>query len=299
MRRLFTGLLVAALTAIVPITAIASDRDLQRAVADNLKASGKLDDYSIGVKCVRGTAWLRGRVSSQQQVGMALRLAIQTPGVEKVVNELKIERTREVANAVASEMPDAGAAPMSQPSSVMQATFSKFSTSEAESPTPAAPTGLETLQAAEEAAPEQSAPVPVKSIKTTKANQPLPVARTQPARSSRRVPVRQVAAETEVGPAPQRAPAAQGAPIPMTRGAVGGVAPARYDQPCMPNYSWPSQAAYPNYAAVTYPRQYSPTAWPYIGPFYPYPQVPLGWRKVTLEWDDGWWWLDFKNCPTR
>jgi hypothetical protein len=45
---------------------------------------------------------------------------------------------------------------------------------------------------------------------------------------------------------------------------------------------------------VTYPKQYSPTAWPYIGPFYPYPQVPLGWRKVTLEWDDGWWMLDFK-----
>ena len=30
-----------------------------------------------------------------------------------------------------------------------------------------------------------------------------------------------------------------------------------------------------------YPKQYSPTAWPFIGPFYPYPQVPLGWRKVT------------------
>ena len=43
-------------------------------------------------------------------------------------------------------------------------------------------------------------------------------------------------------------------------------------------------------------QQYSPTAWPYIGPFYPYPQVPLGWRKVTLEWDDGWWFLDFKDC---
>jgi hypothetical protein len=21
--------------------------------------------------------------------------------------------------------------------------------------------------------------------------------------------------------------------------------------------------------------------------------VPLGWRRVSLEWDDGWWWLDF------
>lgn len=83
-----------------------------------------------------------------------------------------------------------------------------------------------------------------------------------------------------------------------TAGAGGGVAPARYDQPYMPNYAWPSYAAYPNYASLTYPRQYSPTAWPYIGPFYPYPQVPLGWRKVVLEWDDGWWMLDFKDKPS-
>jgi hypothetical protein len=75
--------------------------------------------------------------------------------------------------------------------------------------------------------------------------------------------------------------------------AGGGGNPPAYDQPHMPNYAWPSYAAYPNYSALTYPQQYSPTAWPYIGPFYPYPQVPLGWRKVALEWDDGWWFLDF------
>lgn len=69
-----------------------------------------------------------------------------------------------------------------------------------------------------------------------------------------------------------------------------------YDNPQMPGYAWPSYAASPNYAALTYPQQYSASAWPYIGPFYPYPQVPLGWRKVTLEWDDGWWFLDFKDC---
>ena len=61
----------------------------------------------------------------------------------------------------------------------------------------------------------------------------------------------------------------------------------------MPQYAWPSYAAYPNYGAVTYPKQYSPMAWPYIGPFYPYPQIPLGWRKAQLEWDDGYWNLNF------
>ena len=85
-----------------------------------------------------------------------------------------------------------------------------------------------------------------------------------------------------------------GAPMPARGMGVGaGAVPMRGDGPNMPNYAWPSYASSPNYAAVQYPTQYSPTAWPYIGPFYPYPQVPLGWRRVSLEWDDGWWWLDF------
>lgn len=84
-------------------------------------------------------------------------------------------------------------------------------------------------------------------------------------------------------------------PMPMANGPSYGSGVPRYDQPNMPNYAWPSYAAYPNYAAVTYPKQYSASAWPYIGPFYPYPQVPLGWRKVTLEWDDGMWYLDYSS----
>jgi len=85
------------------------------------------------------------------------------------------------------------------------------------------------------------------------------------------------------------------APMPMQGGPGYGGGTPRYDQPNMPNYAWPSYAAHPNYAAVTYPKQYSASAWPYIGPFYPYPQVPLGWRKVALEWDDGLWYLDFTH----
>jgi hypothetical protein len=89
-------------------------------------------------------------------------------------------------------------------------------------------------------------------------------------------------------------PGYSGGPMPMGGTGVGmPPIPGRGDGPNMPNYAWPSYAASPNVAAVQYPSQYSPTAWPYIGPFYPYPQVPLGWRRVSLEWDDGWWWLDF------
>ena len=94
----------------------------------------------------------------------------------------------------------------------------------------------------------------------------------------------QAVSPQQVAPAPQ-----------FIQSTSSGMAPARYDHPRMPGYAWPSYASYPNYAALQYPKQYSAHAWPYIGPFYPYPQVPLGWRKVTLSWDDGWWHLDFKD----
>ena len=102
-------------------------------------------------------------------------------------------------------------------------------------------------------------------------------------------------------PAAQAAPFALGqfqaspAPTASYASSPTAVNTVNYNLPNVPSYAWPSYAPYPNYASVTYPHQYSPTAWPYIGPFYPYPQVPLGWRKVQLEWDDGWWMLEFDD----
>jgi len=84
----------------------------------------------------------------------------------------------------------------------------------------------------------------------------------------------------------------------MAHGGHGGSHMA-YDQPNLPAHSWPTYAAYPNSAAVSYPTEYSASAWPYIGPFYPYPQVPLGWRQVQLEWDDGNWNLNFRPRTDR
>jgi len=73
-----------------------------------------------------------------------------------------------------------------------------------------------------------------------------------------------------------------------------------YNMPNLPgNSAWPSYASYPNYAQVNYPKQYSASAWPYIGPFYPYPQVPMGWREAQLEWDDGSWHLNFRPRTSR
>ena len=85
------------------------------------------------------------------------------------------------------------------------------------------------------------------------------------------------------------------APVPSSGNFGGGPGGISSDNPALPGYAWPAYASHPNYGAVSYPKQYSASAWPYIGPFYPYPQVPLGWRKVSLEWDDGWWFLDFND----
>lgn len=86
-----------------------------------------------------------------------------------------------------------------------------------------------------------------------------------------------------------------GMPPPPGYGHPGtGASNVVYNTPNLPGHAWPSYAAYPNYAQVTYPKEYSASAWPYIGPFYPYPQIPLGWRQAQLEWDDGSWNLNFK-----
>jgi hypothetical protein len=85
---------------------------------------------------------------------------------------------------------------------------------------------------------------------------------------------------------------------PLPEGPAGGGAGAGA-MPGNPNYAWPSYAPYPNFSAVGYPTAYPWQAWPNIGPFYPYPEVPLDWRAVTLRWDDGIWWLDFKKHYTR
>ena len=86
---------------------------------------------------------------------------------------------------------------------------------------------------------------------------------------------------------------------PMPEGPAGMTGATQAAMPGQPNYAWPSYAPYPNFSAVGYPTAYPWQAWPNIGPFYPYPEVPLDWRAVTLRWDDGIWWLDFKKNYTR
>ena len=116
-------------------------------------------------------------------------------------------------------------------------------------------------------------------------------------------PVKQVQA---IG-GPLASPAPTGIPSTMPGGSFGGpdIEPMPLGQsggmgagaPPLPPYAWPTYAPYPNISRVAYPSAYPQNAFPYIGPFYPFPKVPLGWRSVTLSFEDGHWWLGRKSTP--
>lgn len=300
MRRYVFRLAILSLAALAPTAVRADDQEIAQQIVQKLQAekqAGTLKGFSIDLSVEEGTVWLSGRVTDPTQQAKALDIARRIPGVKQVVNDLTVAPAATTSRNVFAGMTSAVSRAMGR--QVQQ---------EAEENTE-----LETVGAEEEG--------PIGSGVVHAAGRPLvqvaqPIAAmpqsAQPnyygqqqatpvyAGSRNQVPLafapaRQVQYQGEVAEGGY----AGGGPVPMHLPGSGvGIAPARYDHPNMPGYAWPSYAAHPNYAAVTYPRQYSPTAWPYIGPFYPYPQVPLGWRKVTLEWDDGWWQLDFKDRRT-
>jgi hypothetical protein len=270
--------LVALATGLMPAVVRADNPNQEAAqrIKDHLNQSGQLVKYKITVRYLNGTVWLQGHVRDQDQLNKAVALVVSTEGVaikQVIRDELTFDGAKqsspsnfpatETMRATATANPLRGTSDTARADiNRAQALPSSFSQSHATTP-------VMMMQAL----PAPAGPVPP-------------------------VPAPPVAAPARL-PAAEATTSAPGAPLPMYApgAAVGGPAPVRYDHPAMPAYAWPSYAAYPNYAAVTYPKQYSPTAWPYIGPFYPYPQVPLGWRKVNLQWDDGWWWLEFKDKP--
>ncbi len=254
MRRLFFGLAIG-LAAMSPTLGFAGDKEIAAQIASNLKTSGQMHGYKIGVKVNGSTAELGGEVRDQQQMANAVYLAKSTPGVENVINHLAI---------VPGTDEDSPVSKLRNPQS--------FRSQPVQQTEYAQNNNMVSVAANGQVAPNTIAAPTARPIGA----QPV----------SMQAPYCGPGGMNAVGPGTQ--------PMPMyAPGVGGGVAAATYDHPNMPNYAWPSYAASPNYAAITYPRQYSPTAWPYIGPFYPYPQVPLGWRKVSLEWEDGWWFLDF------
>lgn len=261
-------------------------------IASTIRESGQLSNYRVGVKYDDGVAWLLGNVTDQAQAKKAMALASKIEGVDHVVNKLEITPTEvKPATGVKGEDSD---------SNVLLALESQAEPATLESvPAPKAlPAATKRMAKPAPRQVAQRGTAQRQMRRSTQRRMPVPMARTTQNRGQQ---VQQASSQRPVRPTNYGAPCGpagcgpQGAGGYVPAGGMGGAQGVSYDSPSMPGYAWPSYASHPNYAAVTYPKQYSPTAWPYIGPFYPYPQVPLGWRKVALEWDDGWWHLDFSH----
>jgi len=266
MRKYFVFTLVALATSLMPALVRADNPNQEAAqrIKIRLDESGQLaKGDKIAVRYLNGTVWLQGHLRDQEHLEKAVAAVFATEGV--VINQVvRDELTCDNAKSVGTSRSP-----------------STRNTGSVDNP----------LRGVDSAAVVNRAQALSSSFSQTHAAMPVAMMQAVPPAPAPPVPAKLPATDATSG--------VPGAPLPMYApgAAVVGPAPVRYDHAAMPGYAWPSYAAYPNYAAVTYPKQYSPTAWPYIGPFYPYPQVPLGWRKVSLEWDDGWWWLDFKDKP--
>jgi len=332
MRGILLGLAACAAASVWPTVASADNKEFSQAIAATLRDSGRLADYSIGVTTKDDVVYLKGRVANEEQLATAMQMASNMPGVSKVVNELEVKPSSKSAaknvgqglsNVRKTIFPDPslpaesprGSKSTAKRSSKKGSSLAKKPSASTESayavqqvsqnvPRSFAPGEMnEAMQAPMMQGPGMPGPglqgpgmqPPMMQAPARLAMAPLAAAGAAAGAAMGQCPPGE-GGPIGMGPNGMVGGPGGGGPMPMSVPAVGGgVAPARYDQPYMPNYAWPSYAAYPNYAQVAYPRQYSPTAWPYIGPFYPYPQVPLGWRKVMLEWDDGWWMLNFKQ----
>jgi osmotically-inducible protein OsmY len=233
-------------------------------VLGEAQRSGELKGFGLDVQSDNGIVLLTGQARSEAQRERIIALVRSVPGVSEIHESIDLA-------------------------------------------TPSAAPTLEPM-------PSTGTPAKMVSAPTTMAASPMPVmpkpAKVASAKNDRQavvqaVPYRTHSVQAQTASAPMMGAPMMGAPMmgapigmsgtPVPMAPYTAVGAPRYDTPNLPNYAWPGYAAHPNYAAVTYPQQYSPSAYPYIGPFYPYPQVPLGWRKVSLEWDDGWWFLDFTD----
>lgn len=321
MSRLIHLAIIAAFMA-VPAIAMGGDSEIAQSIVKQLqakKSEGSLKGFNIGLRVEEGVVWLEGHVSNPQQHDMAIDIARRISGVERVVDGIRIEGNvvaQPEATELVSAPRDLAAGDLSRPAPQVQAEpAAKPMVQAVAQQVPAVPQIMEgpVLEpqgefsfspvqpvSAEKPSEDQSVlanqptpAAPIRQLKPVPAGQPRPIPAQAPAYQ---VAANNNAAAANAGAQMAQQPMATVAPpayYPAQYG-YGYYRPSRYDHPHMPGYAWPAYAAHPNYAAVTYPRQYSPQAWPYIGPFYPYPQVPLGWRKVEMEWKDGWWTLDFK-----
>ena len=245
------------------------DQEIARQVATALKSqkeSGRLKGFRVNLSVDRGTVWLEGDVASRDQRLMVLEAARRIPGVKQVVNELEIRKADPAVLVSQTTEPAATAAPQVTPIPVAEVAPEVVPIPVAETkPAPAVEATPQVIpEAVVEAKPaaEKVAAVTAPPVGTAVApRQPQGLA-AAPAAQLAQVPTGQ----QQLGyPVPMTYVAQVQPPayVPGHAASVPSpVARTRYDHPQVPSYAWPTYASHPNYAAVTYPKQYSPTACP-------------------------------------
>lgn len=257
MRRLFVPVFFGLVIALGVSSAQAGNQEEANKIAQRL--TQQYPQYNIEVAYQEGKVRLRGEVASEADKAEIANFVRRIPKVRSVSETMTVS---------------AGAAYVEAAPAIQYA-----------EPT----TGIRSVQALTPAAPA-AAPAPaLPATPVAPAAAPAPVAAPIEYEYAG-APIGVPAEATVVG-----APGAVRSPSDFFAPQGAATVAAQNGQPNLPNYAWPSYADYPNYSQVAYPKQYAANAFPYIGPFYPYPQVPMGWRKVTMEWHDGYWWLDFND----
>ena len=301
--RKFTCLVVA--ISVTSLAGFTHAEDIAKSVAVRLRDSGSLDGYRVKVRAKQGTVWLEGEVSDAKNIAAAVGLAESTAGVERVVNRLAVasqasgrqsnlalpQRAWEAAGVRQPVQRERRAQKLPNAKPALSETQQVWWANE-EMVRPESAAGIPARMAATPRPMRMSSSAPVQPVGMRSMSRQEMIGGEQVVPGSMRFYEGSAQSPAQASAPPASMP--PGGPRPMGAAGVGAPPiPMRGDGPNVPNYAWPSYASSPNYAALQYPTQYSPAAWPYIGPFYPYPQVPLGWRRVSLEWDDGWWYVDF------
>ncbi len=272
MRCLMLGIAVA-VTSLMPTLGMADDQQIADYIKSRLQVeqqNGNLRGFNVDMRVDKGTVWFKGHVSNNTQEMTILQTAQQAGhlGVVQVVDDIEVKAAQSVMDRVAAPMP------MQAQSQFQTAGYQQNGQDQNQY---RQTSSQEMIQASASSGMMTSGGAP---MAFANAGQPMGV------------PAGMGGQPMGMDPSAMATGYMNGQP-PMPSSYGGATGPS--EAPNLPGYAWPGYAASPNYSAVNYPKQYSPSAWPYIGPFYPYPQVPLGWRKVTLEWDDGWWQLDFND----
>jgi osmotically-inducible protein OsmY len=249
----------------LPPGAVLSNQDTAQQIAQAVQAAG-LQNYDLEIRFSDGACTLRGGVDNGGQALAAAEAAAKVPGVKQVLNQMTVNgRPVSVAATSPTEPVAMNYRPYASPQAAQMAYQQRMQGVQG---------GPQFAQAGPQGNVSQVSGMAMGPGGPPYMQGSVPPGYPMPGMGG-----------------PQMPPGGPGAP--------GGYPPPgphqMYNRPNVPEHAWPAYAPYDNYAAVSYPSQYEASAWPYIGPFYPYPQVPAEWRSAQLVWDDGYWNLKFNS----